>query len=160
MKKGSTLFLKGVLCIMAIITLLFCIFAVPSMVEGMSKEFPILLPLVRPMMFGLWMTAIPALVAIYHAFKLLNYIDRGVAFSTLSVKALQWIKYSALTMSGLLLIGMPVVFLIAQSDDAPGVVLVGLALALSPTVVSVFAAVLQKLVQSAIDMKTENELTV
>jgi hypothetical protein len=160
MKKGSTLFLKGVLCLMGLAVLALCIFAVPEVVPGMAAEFPILLPLVRPMYFGLWATAIPFFVAIFQAFKLLNYIDANSAFSTRSVEALKRIKYSALAMSGLYLIGMPVVFLIAESDDAPGVVILGLLLALSPTVIAIFAAVLQRLVESAIEIKKETELTV
>ncbi len=160
MKKGSTLFLKGVLCIMGLAVLALCIFGLPSITQGIAAEFPPTAPLQEAMLFGLYLTAIPFFFALYQAFKLLNYIDKGIAFSELSVKALKWIKYSAITMTGLYLVGMPVVVLIAESDDAPGVVILGFLLACSPLIIAVFAAVLQKLVQSAIDIKSENELTV
>jgi hypothetical protein len=160
MKKGSTLFLKGVLCFMALALLALAILAFPDITRGMAAEFPPVEPLREAILFDLYLIVVPFFVALYQAFKLLNYIDNNMAFSELSVQALKWIKYSALTMTGLNLLGMPVVMLIAESDDAPGVVLLGFLLACSPIVVAVFASILQKLVQSAIDLKKETELTV
>lgn len=160
MKQGSTLFLKGVILLLGAAVLTFCIFALPVMTRGLVAEFPILLPLKEPILFGLYLTAVPFFIALYHGMKLLSYIDKDTAFSKLSVKALGYIKYCALIMSGLYLIGMPVVFLVAESDDAPGLIIFGLIGALSPTVIATFAAVLQKLVKNAIEIKSENELTV
>ena len=63
-------------------------------------------------------------------------------------------------MSVLYLAGMPILIQIADADDAPGAVGFGMLFAAAPVVVSVFAAVLQKLLQNAIDIKSENDLTV
>ena len=49
---------------------------------------------------------------------------------------------------------------VADKDDAPGAVGFGLIFILASIVVATFAAVLQKLVQNGLDMKSENELTV
>jgi hypothetical protein len=51
-------------------------------------------------------------------------------------------------------------YIIAEREDAPGIILIGLALTFAPLIISVFAAVLQKLLENAIDMKEENDLTV
>lgn len=98
--------------------------------------------------------------ALYQAFTLLSYIDRNKAFSELSVRALKKIKYSAITISLLLVAGMPLFYLIAEMDDAPGIILIGLVLIFASMVIAVFAAVLQRLLQEAIDIKSENDLTV
>ena len=45
-------------------------------------------------------------------------------------------------------------------DDAPGVILIGLILIFASMVIAVFAAVLQKLLKEAIDIKSENDLIV
>ncbi|MGO4375941.1 DUF2975 domain-containing protein, partial [Paenibacillus sp. MCAF20] len=45
-------------------------------------------------------------------------------------------------------------------DDAPGIILVGMVLIFASLVIAVFAAVLQKLLKEAIDIKSENDLTV
>jgi hypothetical protein len=113
-----------------------------------------------PILIGGYLTAIPFFFAIYLAFKLLTYIDKGTAFSEVSVKALRYIKYCGITMSILYAAGMPIVFQIADADDAPGLILFGMLFTAAPVVVAVFAAVLQKLVQNAIDIKSENDLTV
>ena len=54
---------------------------------------------------------------------------------------------------------MPLFYLIAEKDDAPGIILIGMALIFASMVIAVFA-VLQKLLKEAIDIKSENDLTV
>ena len=58
------------------------------------------------------------------------------------------------------MVGMPLFYLIAEKDDAPGIILIGMALIFASMVIAVFAAVLQKLLKEAIDIKSENDLTV
>jgi biotin transporter BioY len=108
----------------------------------------------------LYATAIPFYFALYQAFKLLIYIDKNTAFSELSVKALKNIKYCAIAISILYVLGMPLFYLIAELDDAPGIILIGMVIIFASMVVAVFAAVLQKLLKNAIDIKSENDLTV
>lgn len=105
-------------------------------------------------------SAIPFFVALYQAFKLLCYIDKNKAFSELSVKFLKKIKNCAITISGLYVVGMPLFYMIAELDDAPGAVVIGMMLVFAPMVIAVFAAVLQRLLKEAIDIKSENDLTV
>ena len=111
-------------------------------------------------LIDLYATAIPFYFALYQAFKLLSYIDKNKAFSDLSVKALKNIKYCAITISILYVAGMPLFFLMADKDDAPGIIVLGLVIIFASIVIAVFAAVLQKLLKDAIDIKSENDLTV
>jgi hypothetical protein len=113
-----------------------------------------------PIVIGMYVSVIPFFVALYQAFKLLSYIDKNQAFSELSVKALKNIKFCALTISGLYVVILPFVFLVAQLDDAPGLIIIGMVPAFASMVIAVFAAVLQKLLKDAIDIKSENDLTV
>ncbi|MBM6614794.1 DUF2975 domain-containing protein [Desemzia sp. RIT804] len=109
---------------------------------------------------GLTLSMIPYYASLYQAFKMLTYIDRNKAFSALSVAALKKIKKYALIICGLYILISPLVFAVAQWDDAPGLVIIGMIPAFAALVVSVFAAVLQRLLQEAIELKSENELTV
>jgi hypothetical protein len=154
MKRGSTLFLRGVLILMALGVLAICIFALPRIIGDID------LGGYDPILFGLYITAIPFFIALYQAFLLLNYIDKNNPFSTLAVNALKKIKYCAITISGLFVVGMPYIFKVADKDDAPGVVAIALVIIFSSIVIAVFAAVLQKLLQNVLDIKAENELTV
>jgi len=55
---------------------------------------------------------------------------------------------------------MPFNYLLADLDDAPGLILMGIVPIFASIVIAVFAAVLQKLLRNAIDIKSENDLTI
>ena len=159
MKRTSTYFLRAVLAIMALILLALCIFAFPQVGPGVSAEFPAV-PFLKYAFLTPYAAAIPFFFAIYQSWKLLNLIDKNKAFSELSVKALRAIKYSGVAMSLVFFASYAFIFPIADADDAPGLILFWLLVIGAPLVVSVFAAVLERLLHSAIEMKSENELTV
>lgn len=159
MKRGSTLFLRLVIFILGLAALALCIFGLPSMGRGLANEFPSVAYLQYSILIA-YAAALPFFLALYQALKLLSYIDKNKAFSDLSVKALGIIKYSAIAISVLFAGAMPFWFGIADSDDAPGVVIVGAFFASAPLVIAVFAALLQKLLNNAIAIKSENDLTV
>ncbi len=160
MKKQSTYFLRFILTILGLGVLAFCIFALPSMYSGASAEFPYASRAVFLIIVGLYMTAVPFYIALWHTFKLLNYIDNNTAFSEQSVKTLKKIKECAAIIAALYVGGVPLLFPIADADDAPGLMLIGAAIACAPIAVAVFASLLQKLLQNAIEIKSENDLTV
>ena len=160
MKRGSTIFLRFAIFLMGIVVLALCIFALPEMWRGGSEEFPMASDAVFLIMIGLYVTAVPFFIALWHTLKLLSYIDHNTAFSDLSVKALKNIKYCAIIIAVLYVGGVPLLLPIAEADDAPGLVPIGMVIACAPIVIAVFAAVLEKLLQNAIDIKSENDLTV
>ena len=113
-----------------------------------------------PILLGMYVPAIPFFIALYQSLKLLGLIDKNKAFSEHAVEAIKKIKYCALVISGLYAAGMPYIFYVADKDDAPGVVAIGLVIIFASVVIAIFAALLQKLLQNVIDIKSENELTV
>ncbi|HCU01190.1 TPA: DUF2975 domain-containing protein [Candidatus Nomurabacteria bacterium] len=156
MKQGSTLFLKGVVTLIGAAVLAICIFALPLLIKSeLRGDFDY-----GYIFLGLYITAIPFFFALYQAIKLLNYIDQNKAFSELSVKALKNIKYCAVIISALFVIGMPYIFYVGDRDDAPGVVALGFVIIFSSIVIATFAAVLQKLLQNAAEIKSENDLMI
>ncbi len=160
MKKSSTIFLRGVMVIFALGVLALCIFGIPCLLENIFTYLSDFAYLKYPTYIDIYATALVFFFALYQAHLLLNYIDKNTAFSELSVTALKKIKYSAVLISGLYLLNMPTVFLLSDKDDAPGGIIIGFVLFCTPLIISVFAAVLEKLVQNAIDIKSENDLTV
>jgi len=160
MKKGSTHFLRAVIIIMALAVLAFCIFVVPSVSLGVTGYLGASIILRYVIMAGAYISSIAFFIGLYQALLLLRYIDTNTAFSDLSAKALRIIGYCAVTMSAIYIAGLPVIYRLAQGDDAPGLIPLGTAFACAPLVVAVFAAVLRKLVQSAIEIKSENDLVI
>lgn len=151
MKHGSTLFLKLVIALIGIAVIVLCVFMFFLLPEA-GEYLPIIL--------GMYAAAVPFFFGLYQALKLLNYIDKDMAFSDLSVRAIKNIKYSTIGISTLFAVGMPYIAYVAEKDDAPGVIAIGLAIIFASIVVATFAAVLQKLLHNAIDIKSENEFTV
>ena len=158
MKKGSTLFLKLAVILMGIPVLALGIVALPWLAKNPAN--PDYAYMLYPIVIGMYVSVIPFFIALYQAFKLLGFIDRNESFSELSVKALKNIKSCAMTISGLYLVLLPFVFLVAELDDAPGLIIVGMVPVFASLVIAVFAAVLQRLLQDAIRIKSENDLTV
>ncbi|MCC3357031.1 DUF2975 domain-containing protein [Bacillus sp. REN16] len=163
MKQSSTLFLKFAVIVMGIPILALCIFGLPKIATvaiGEVADGSTLGYMVLGILTLMYISAVPYYIALFQAFKLLNYIDKGIAFSDQSVSALKKIRNCAITISVLYLAGLPFVFIVAQWDDAPGLVLIGMVVVGASMVIAVFAAVLKKLLQEAIRIKTENDLTV
>jgi len=158
MKRGSTLFLKIAVILIGVPVLALCIFLVPWLANNPAN--PNYDHLLYPILIGMYAASIPFYIALYQTFKLLSYIDKNKAFSELSVKALKNIKHCAMTISALYVVIMPFVYFLADLDDAPGLIIVGMVPIFASIVIAVFAAVLQKLLKEAIDIKSENDLTV
>jgi hypothetical protein len=159
MKQVTTLFLKLAVIFIGIPVLALCIFLVPHMANFAAKLYPniaLMKYLIFLVMYG---AAIPFYVALYQAFNLVRYIEENTAFSKLSVKALKDIKCCAITISGLYVLGLPLFHFIAKKVDPP-IGLMGLIIIFASLVIAVFAAILQRLLQEAINIKSENDLTV
>lgn len=156
--KRETLFLKIAVFLIGTPVLALCVFGLPWLAKDAAGSE--LAYLINGILVVMYVSAIPFFVALYQAIRLLSYIDKNNAFSELSVKALKNIKYCATTITTLYVAGMPLFFLMGEIDDAPGVVVIGMMFIFAPLVIAVFAAVLQKLLKNAIDIKSENDLTV
>jgi len=158
MKQGTTLFLKIAVILIGTPVLALCIFGLPWLANNPVN--PDYAHMLYPIVIGMYVSAISFFFALYQALKLLSYIDKNKAFSELSVNALKCITYCAITISALYVVIMPFVYLVAEQDDAPGLIIVGMIPIFAASVIAVFAAVLQKLLKEAIDIKSENDLTI
>ena len=108
----------------------------------------------------MYISVVTFFAALYQGFRLLGYIDSNKAFSELSLKSIQKIRSCAAAISIIYLFAMPLFYIVAEIDDAPGVILVGMIFVFAPLTVAVFAAILKKLLKNAIDLKNDNELTI
>lgn len=163
MNRGSTLILKIALIAIGIPILALCIIALPKIAMIAFEEFQngaVLAYIVFGILFIMYVSAIPFYLALYQAFQLLKYIDKNQAFSELSVTALKKIRNCGIAISGFYVLALPLLYIVAEWDDAPGLILIGFVIAGASMVVAVFAAVLKKLLQEAIAIKSENDLTV
>ena len=150
MKLRETFFLKIAVILIGIPVLALCIFWLPGFVNYLHYAI----------LISVYATAVAFFFALYQTSKLLSYIDKNKAFSELSVKALKYIKYCAITISIIYAVMAPFLFPIADADDAPGLVGIPIIIIFASITIAIFAAVLQRLLKDAIDIKSENDLTV
>lgn len=158
--KRETIFLKMAVVLIGIPILALCVIIISWIIRDASTSSTKMATVLYGILAVMVVSAVPFFMALYQAFKLLNFIDLNNAFSELSVIALKNIKHYAAAISGLYVLSMPLFFIVGEVDDAPGVILVGMVFVFAPLVISVFAAVLQKLLQNAIEIKQDNDLTI
>lgn len=159
--QSSTLFLR--LAIMAIGLVVLGLSTLVAVVvrQDWASEFPDVSSTTYPIIFCIAMVVITFFVALYHGWKILNLIDKNKVFSLSAVKALHRVKFCLFVIAGLFMAGWPIIAYLAELDDAPGLILIYGAIFIgAPTVFAVGLAVLQRLLQSAIAIKSENDLTV
>jgi hypothetical protein len=160
MRKGSTSFLQLVIMLIGIGSLALLLWE--PHIEGRNAHATLFqIYFNDPFLAYAYTASIAFFVALYQAFKLLGYVGSGEVFSQRSVKALRTIKYCALSLVGFL-VGAEAYFFIAVrgKDDIAGGVMMGLVLIFVSAVVATAAAVFERTLQSAVDLKSENDLTV
>lgn len=158
-KPGLTSFLKVIILLAGMAILALCIFFVPPMAHFASSLYPNFYPMNYLIFIVMYGSTVPFYIALYQAFNLLRYIEANTAFSELSVKALKYIKWCAIIISGLHLLASPLFHFITNKMDPPfGIV--GLLIIFASLVIAIFAAVLQRLLQEVTNIKLENDLTV
>jgi hypothetical protein len=158
MKKGSTLFLKAVILLIATGVLAGLIWFPQT--EGRATNLNLISIYTDPFIIYIYIASIPFFVALFQAFKLLGDIDKNKIFSQAAVKALRNIKYCALAMIGLLVVAIFYIRVMAQGDDPAGPTMMGLVAIFTSVVIATAVGVFQKLLQNAVDIKSENDLTV
>ncbi|MBK3493837.1 DUF2975 domain-containing protein [Viridibacillus sp. YIM B01967] len=158
MKQGTITFLKVAIFSIGIIILALCVFWLPGLARDTAEAFPEYASLRFPVLLGLYATAIPFFLALYETLELLKYIESKNAFSDLAVISLKYIKYCAITIIILYVIGL--FLLVSKNALHPGIGVIGVVIIFATLVILLFTAVLQGLLKSALELKSENDLTV
>jgi hypothetical protein len=158
MKKSSTVFLQAVIVALGIGTLALML-RVP-LTEGRAISLDLFSIYSDPFIIYGYIVSIAFFVALYQAFKLLGYIRQNKIFSPNSVKALRTIKYCAVILSISIVIAMLYIIISHGDDDAAGAIAMGILTTFVSIVIATAAAVFEITLQKAVEMKSENDLTV
>ena len=158
LELGSTLFLKLVLLLIAIGALAGMI-RFPQ-TEGRAANLDLISIYADPLIIYGYIASIAFFVGLYQAFKLLNYIDANKAFSPGAVNTLRNIKFASLSLIGFIALAVLYLRFFAHGDDPAGPTALGILVSFALAVIATVAAVFQRLLQNAVDMKSEIDLTV
>src|SRR6478672_6072437 len=112
-----------------------------------------------PFLAYAYIASIPFFVALYQAFKVLVYAGQNKVFSQAAVKALRTIKFCAIAIVSFVAVG-EIFIMFGNSDDRAGGVFIGILITFGSIVIAAAAAMLERILQNAVDIKSENDLTV
>ena len=158
MKRSSTIFLQIVIVLISIGALALLLWE--PRIEGVNAHTTNFEIYFNPFIALVYAGSIPFFVALYQAFKVLRYAGQNKVFSPKSVKALRTIKYCAIAIIGFVVVEEIFIMLNHGSDDPAGGVAIGIGITFASVIIATAAAVFQRLLQNAVDLKSENDLTV
>ena len=159
MKRNSTIFLQIVIVFIGIGALALLLWE--PRLEGRNAHatnFEIYFK--DPFLALVYIGSIPFFVALYQAFKVLGYAGQNKIFSQAAVNALRTIKYCALAIIGFVVVEEIIIMLTHGNDDAAGGVFMGVLITFGSIVIATAAAMFERILQNAVDIKSENDLTV
>lgn len=158
MKRTSTVFLQILVVLIGIGALALLLWE--PHIEGVNAHATFFQVYLDPFIALVYAGSIPFFVGVYQAFKVLGYAGKNRIFSPAAVKALRTIKFCAIAIIGFVVIEEVVIMLNHGSDDAAGGVFMGVLITFGSIVIATAAAMFERILQSAVDMKSENDLTV
>ncbi|MDT8337267.1 MAG: DUF2975 domain-containing protein [Candidatus Izemoplasmatales bacterium] len=156
MKNYQVLFLK-ILIGMAIIPVLFLVlYKFPSLfIEGFSSGSEYV-PYLFGSMISVCIMSVPYAISLVHTFKLLILLEKKEFVSQNSEKSLTIIKKMAFIVAIIFLVDMPFIYIIADMDDAPGLIMIGLFLMIFALAIGVFANLIKKFISEQRSEKSIN----
>lgn len=164
MNQGLITFSRVTVYLAGIAVLAMCLILFPELAREESVEHPDTAYLTHYFLAGAYVITVPVFVALHQTLRFLGYMEERKAFSGQSVKTLENIKLCAITFGALIILAAAAGIIVARSinptEDVTHIVALGAIFTFAASVIATFAAVLQKLLKNAIEMKAENDLIV
>jgi len=164
MNRGLITITRGLVYLAGVGLLVICVILLPEIAREEATSATSGANQTWPFLIGAWVLAIPIFVALYQTLRFLHCIEKGEAFSDKSVRAIRNIRTCAALFGGLLVFGtvLSIVWVrsIDPAEDVTHIITLGIVFAFAASVIAAFAAVVQRLLQNAVDIKSENDLTV
>jgi hypothetical protein len=158
MKFGATVFLRVVLALFGAGILILMLVA-PHFEGRNANATPFQIYFNDPFLAYVYLGSIPFFVGLFHGFRVLGHAGRNQEFSPQAVRSVRIIKYCAIALIAFVA-GAEVFILSITDDDRAGGVMMGVFIAFAAIVVATAMAILERVLQNAVDMKSENDLTV
>lgn len=161
MKKSSTLFLQIIIALIGL-GVFVALLSGPHF-EGRNVNATIFeIYFKDPFLVYVYLGSIPFFVGLYQAIKVLGYAGQNKVFSQVAVNALRKIKHCALITAGAIVVADAFLMISARStgEDAAGAVMLGIITTFASIVIATAAAVFERVLQNAVNIKSENDLTV
>jgi len=158
MKRSSTIFLQVVIVLIGVGALAFLLWE--PHIEGRNAHATFYqIYFNDPFLAYAYIASIPFFAALYQAFKVLKYAGQNKVLTPEAVNALRTIRYCAISIIGFVVVS--VVFMpFGDPDDRPPGVVMRIFITFGSIVVATTAAMFERILKNAVDIKSENDLTV
>ena len=158
MKRSLTMFLQAVIVLIGVGAVALLLWE--PHIEGRNKHATLFEVYFKdPFLAYAYIASISFFVALYQAFKVLGYAGQNKIFSQAAVKALRMIKYCAIAIIGFVAVSV-MFMLFSDPDDRPAGIFMRILITFPSIVVATTAAVFERILQNAVEIKSENDLTV
>jgi len=160
LKRNSTIFLQVVTILVGIGILAFMLWE--PHIEGRNAGATLSqIYFNDPFLAYAYLASIPFFVALYQGFNVLGYIRHDKTFMQATVKALQAIKYCAIVLLGFVAVSVIFMYpILGTQEDLPAGIFMRIFIALASIVVATSAGIFKKILQVALDMKSQKDLAV
>ncbi|MFC6315867.1 DUF2975 domain-containing protein [Lapidilactobacillus achengensis] len=158
--KRETRLLQLALLVLALGLAAVAAIVIPHFLIGLARLFPGAWWWPTLMGIGLYLTALLFAGILWQAGELVRRIQRRQAFALASVTALARLRNQALAISLIYALELPIFFIWADRDDAPGLLALAIVFVGAALVIGVFAGVLKQLLQQALELQEEHDLTI
>lgn len=146
MKRVAPWFLKIVLVLIAVRVLIGML--VFPLTEGRAKHLDLISIYSDPLIIYGYLASLPFFIALFQAFTLLGYVEKNTIFSNNAVQAVRKIRYCALVIPVLIILGAGFIAVNANGDDVAGPVALGMIASFASLVVAAIAIVFERIVQN------------
>lgn len=158
MKRGSIVFLRAVLVLIGVGAAALLLWEPQT--EGRNAHATTYeIYFKDPFLAYVYLASIAVFVALYQAFKVLGHVGQDTMLSPDAVRRVRAIKQCAMAIIGFVA-GAELIIILQNSDDPQGGYFMGLLIAFIATVVVTATAVLERTLQNAVHIKSENDLTI
>ncbi|QWC00507.1 DUF2975 domain-containing protein [Mycoplasmatota bacterium] len=146
MKDFHVTYLKITTILAGLPILYLCLYQFPVLfIAGMESD-SVYIPYLFVLMISIYIIAFPYIFALIETFKILLNIQKEKYFSKSTEKSLKNICGLAYLIAFILFLDLPFIYRIANMDDAPGLIVIGLFFMMFTLSIGVFAGLLKRIV--------------
>ena len=154
-KYNYEIIVLKVFLVLAVLSMLFLeIFIFPPAIGLFLESDYQLVSYLILLIISIYIISLPYFVALYKAFNLLVMVEKNQLFSLKAVSAFKLLKICAYSISLILLVDLPFLYLIADYDDAPGLLLLGIVIFGISLFISLVISLLKFIVSSKVEIET------
>lgn len=160
MKKASITFLRVVIVLAGLLALTLLI--IEPRFEGVNAHATTLREIYfdDPFLMIVYAGSIPFFIGLYQVVKILGYVAENNIFSQAALKAVRAVRHCAFTVIGFVAVEEFIIMLTHGDDDAAGGFMMGVFITLGSAIVATTAIVCERILRNAVEIKSENDLTI